>query len=185
MGIAHVMPLDNGDRKFVLYYTKYGEKHGDVDKTEIQQAIKAAMAKDIPESMRPSILVELEDFPHNPNGKVDRKKLPKPTSDSDFIAPQTDTEHYLHQLWCQMLELEQVSVADNFFELGGHSLMATKLINQINEHYGIAMPLKHLFTASNIADCATLIDQEVEQRDMSQLLAQGHDEDLETDEFVI
>ncbi|MCJ8272341.1 MAG: AMP-binding protein, partial [Psychrosphaera sp.] len=54
--IAHVVPLDSGDSKFVLYYTQYG----DLDKQAIEQSIKAVLAKDIPESMRPSMFVCLD-----------------------------------------------------------------------------------------------------------------------------
>jgi len=181
--IAHVVPLDNGDSKFVLYYTQYG----DVAKPVMEASIKAVLARDIPESMRPSIFVRLDEFPQNPNGKLDRKKLPKPSSDSDYIAPATDSEKYLHDLWCSMLELEQVSVLDGFFELGGHSLMATKLINQINGHYGISLPLRRFFEAANIRDCAMVIDDEVEKYHVSQLVVKDESADIhgESDEFVI
>jgi amino acid adenylation domain-containing protein len=181
--IAHVVPLDNGDSKFVLYYTQYG----DADKSIIEASIKAVLSKDIPESMRPSIFVQLEYFPHNPNGKVDRKKLPKPTSDSDFIAPSTDIEKYLHDLWCNMLELDQVSIVDSFFELGGHSLMATKLINKINEHYFITLPLRRFFEAATIQSCAIVIDDEVDKYRISQSLVKDENVDVqgEIDEFVI
>ena len=180
--IAHVMPLSNGDAKFVLYYTQYG----DLDKEAIEEAIKAVLAKDIPESMRPSMFIGLDEFPLNPNGKVDRKKLPKPSSTSQYVAPTTDTEKYLHGLWCDILELDRVSIADNFFEVGGHSLMATKLINKINEEYGITVPLKRFFEASNIHDCAIVINDEVEKCQLSQLLVKDESvDDEDIDEFVI
>ncbi|MFT4928346.1 MAG: amino acid adenylation domain-containing protein [Phenylobacterium sp.] len=181
--IAHVVPLDNGDSKFVLYYTQYG----DADKAVIEASIKAVMAKDIPESMRPSILVQLADFPHNPNGKVDRKKLPKPTSDAQVVAPSTATQQYLHDLWCTMLELDQISIEDSFFELGGHSLMATKLVNKINEHYAISLGLRQFFEASTIGDSAAVIDEEVDKCQLSQLVVSAENTQVngEIDEFVI
>jgi amino acid adenylation domain-containing protein len=181
--IAHVVALNNGDSKFALYYTKYGA----CDKSSIEASIKAVLAKDIPESMRPSIFVELESFPHNPNGKVDRKKLPKPTSSAQYVAPTTESEQYLHTLWCNMLELEKTSVVDSFFELGGHSLMATKVINKINENYAINLPLKRFFEASTIRQCAIVIDEEVQKCLLSQLVAidENADTNEEIDEFVI
>ncbi|NQZ09726.1 MAG: amino acid adenylation domain-containing protein, partial [Algicola sp.] len=183
--IAHVVPLDSGDNKFALYYTQYG----DADKSAIEASIKAVLSKNIPESMRPSIFVRLDEFPLNPNGKVDRKKLPKPTvgSATEYVAPSTDTEKYLHELWCTLLELERVSISDSFFELGGHSLMATKLINKINEHYGISVPMKRFFEASNIHDCAKVTDEEIEKCQLSQLLVNDDntDDDGDIDEFVI
>ncbi|MCF2857589.1 amino acid adenylation domain-containing protein [Pseudoalteromonas sp. SMS1] len=181
--IAHVVPLENGDSKFVLYYTVY-----DVDaKGDIEGQIKAVLAQSIPESMRPSVYVKLDAFPHNPNGKVDRNKLPKPTSQSSCMPPQSDTERYLHTLWCSMLELEQISIVDSFFELGGHSLMATKLINNINEHFEINLPLRRFFEASTIQQCGQVIDDEVETHSLSASVIKGDLDEMqgEVDEFVI
>ena len=194
--IAHVVSLNNGDSKFVLYYTRYHDDlpnnaGSQVDSTAIKALIKETLIEALPESMCPSVFVELDTFPHNPNGKVDRNKLPKPESTSQYIEPQSSTERFLQKLWSEMLELERVSVLDNFFELGGHSLMATKLLNQINQHYNINMPLKLLFTASTIRDCSALIDKEVEHQQLGQLLGGGNSPDeqqideQEFDEFVI
>lgn len=181
--IAHVMPLDNGDSKFVLYYTSY-DLGGN---SAIESLIKSTLVESIPESMRPSVYVHLAEFPHNPNGKVDRNKLPKPTSQSAFIPPSTQSEKDLHTLWCEMLELEQISIKDSFFELGGHSLMATKLINKINERHKITLPLRRFFEASTIQGCAQVIDDEVEKYQLGGAVIKSDKDEItgEVDEFVI
>ncbi len=181
--IAHVVALDNGESKFVLYYTQYGQQ----TKDELEAQIKGQLAKEVPESMRPTVFVALEQFPLNPNGKVDRKKLPKPTSQSAYVAPQDDYEQYVHNLWCEMLELERISVIDNFFELGGHSLMATKLINQINDVHHIQLPLRLFYEAATIRACAKVIAQQVTLRDLGRTLMQQALREItgEIDEFVV
>ncbi|KAF7767746.1 O-succinylbenzoic acid--CoA ligase [Pseudoalteromonas citrea] len=181
--IAHVMPLDSGDSKFLLYYTKYG----DIDRAVIEESIKSVLAKGVPESMRPSVFMQLDSFPYNPNGKVDRNKLPKPVTNSHYVAPSTESEKYLHELWCNILEVEQVSIVDGFFELGGHSLMATKLINHVNEHFKINLPLKLFWEASNIHSCAFEIDKAVDKLSLVDLLMsdEGEVAKEEVDELVI
>ncbi|MCG7540895.1 amino acid adenylation domain-containing protein [Pseudoalteromonas sp. CO348] len=181
--LAHVVPLESGDSKFALYYTTYTNGSN----TAIEDEIRTALAKEIPESMRPTVYMHLTEFPHNPNGKLDRTKLPKPVSSAGAIEPSTETEIYLSNLWSEVLELDHISVTDNFFELGGHSLMATKLVNLINKHFHISLPLKSFFESSTIQGCASIIDQELLQVKRSQAVLGGISNELEeeTDEFII
>lgn len=181
--IAHVVPLENGDSKFVLYYTNNGE----LEIAEVEKLIKQALKKQIPESMRPTLFMWLPGFPHNPNGKVDRNKLPQPSINSKYISPSSETEIYVHQLWCTALAMDKVSIIDGFFELGGHSLMATKMVNAINNYFGIKLPLKSFFETATIKGCAEVIDHE-----LNKLLVREHSEksrinepEGEVDEFVI
>ena len=88
-------------------------------------ALIAYLQQHLPDYMVPSVWVELEQLPLTQNGKIDKKALPKaePTlPDRPYVAPQTETEKKLSEIWKQILHLEQVGVQDNFFELGGHSL---------------------------------------------------------------
>ncbi len=45
-----------------------------------------------------------------------------------YVAPSTDTEHLLCQIFADILHVNQVGIHDNFFELGGHSLKATLVV---------------------------------------------------------
>src|SRR5690606_15806658 len=78
----------------------------------------------LPSFMVPDQIILLERFPLTPNGKVDRKALPKPQLDNqqDYVAPRTELEEKLAQLWSSVLNIPQVGVRDNFFQLGGQSL---------------------------------------------------------------
>jgi acyl carrier protein len=61
------------------------------------------------------------------NGKVDRDALPDPlenaTEESVYIAPTTDLEQMIAQVWQEVLEVQRVGINDNFFDLGGHSIL--------------------------------------------------------------
>ncbi|WP_027468179.1 non-ribosomal peptide synthetase [Deefgea rivuli] len=113
--------------------------------------LKAAIAAVLPDYMVPSILVALEALPLNPNGKVDRKALPKPElASQSYEAPQGEIEMTLAQIWAGVLGIEQVGRSDNFFELGGHSLLAMQLTARVQKEFKISANVLDIFQASNV-----------------------------------
>ncbi len=116
----------------------------------------------LPDYMVPGAFVMLDQLPLNPNGKVDRKALPdpdgdRPDLDSAFLAPRTDTEAQMVQVWATILKLETVGVCDNFFELGGNSLLAAQMIVHLQERFQIELPVRHLFENPTIEGLARTV----------------------------
>ncbi len=98
--------------------------------------------------MVPSHLLFLERMPLSPNGKLDRRALPKPDAglmQHDHMAPASALEKDVAAIWGELLGVERVGLTDNFFELGGHSLLATRLVSRIRQDLGIEVSLKSLF----------------------------------------
>ncbi len=99
----------------------------------------------LPEYVVPSAFVVLERFPLTPNGKVDRKALPRPevqvANSSKFAPPISQMEKLLAEIWSKVLGIKQVGPHDNFFEMGGHSFLVLRVIGEINRalnaRYGI------------------------------------------------
>ena len=128
-------------------------------------ALRAELARRLPEFMVPAAFVRLERLPRTPSGKVDLRALPapediRPTLSSEFIAPRTPTEILLATLWGEVLGLRQVGINDNFFtELGGHSLLATQLASRIRKAFNTELPLRELFSHPTIAQLATTLEE--------------------------
>jgi acyl carrier protein len=101
-------------------------------------------------------------IPLTPNGKVDRKALPKPeagvVSEKTYVPPRSETEQRVAAIWQEVLKVEKVGVYDNFFELGGHSVLATQVISRINHLFSMQLPLKSLFETKTMDILANLID---------------------------
>ncbi|QMS92433.1 NcpB [Nostoc edaphicum CCNP1411] len=146
-----------GDKRLVAYIVTHQDRQPTMG--EIRQFLKAKL----PDYMIPSAIVILESFPLTPNGKVDRRALPKPELDTalleKYVAPRTPVEEMLALLWAQVLKVEQVGISDNFFELGGHSLLATQLVSRIRTSFKVELPLRELFAASTITELTPLIQQ--------------------------
>lgn len=77
-------------------------------------------------------------------------ELERPDTLSGYVAPATDSEKKLAELWQTALGIGQVGVDDNFFELGGHSLMLTQLVGKAKKLMGIQLPLSQLFDKPTI-----------------------------------
>jgi len=123
-------------------------------------AIKAHLAAVLPDYMVPAQWVVLERMPLSPNGKLDRKALPKPElgqSRREYVAPQSDVEQRLAALWQEVLKVEQVGLADNFFELGGHSLLMVRLVSRIKAEFSIELPIQDAYLADDLGALAVLV----------------------------
>ena len=77
-----------------------------------------------------------------------------------YVAPQTDMERKLCELWQGLLHVERVGIQDNFFELGGHSLLAVRLFAQIEKIAGRKFPLVTLFQAPTVEQLARVLCRE-------------------------
>ncbi|MBD2506376.1 amino acid adenylation domain-containing protein [Nostoc muscorum FACHB-395] len=126
------------------------------------EQLRTFLIEQLPDYMIPSAFVEMESFPLTPNGKVNRRALPEPTTSrpelgQTFVEPRTPTEEILAGIWRDVLGLEQVGIYDNFFDLGGHSLLATQVIALTRKAFGIELPLLSLFESPAIAPLAQKI----------------------------
>ena len=86
--------------------------------------LKRYLGGRLPGYMVPDVLVRLEGLPRLPNGKVDRRNLPPPTSllNSDqYVPPATTTEKALALIWARVLNLpvDKIGRDDNFLIWAG------------------------------------------------------------------
>ncbi len=124
--------------------------------TELEQSL----AHKLPDFMLPSGWVMLEHFPLNANGKVDRQALPEPDQadhQTQYVAPQSELEAQLCEIWQQLLGVERVGVTDNFFNLGGHSLLLIKLLAMLKAKFKMTLNVKLIFELSDVRSLAAHI----------------------------
>ncbi|GAB3930924.1 non-ribosomal peptide synthetase [Larkinella terrae] len=137
-------------------------KHNVVVPQEQVQVWKQQIRKNLPDYMVPNNFVVLAKLPLTPNGKIDKKALPDPMLDgvenrTGFMAPRTDIEKLVADIWKECLRLEKISVFDNFFELGGHSLIAVQVMTRLEKKTGKRLPLSMLFEYPTIEKLASIL----------------------------
>ena len=153
-GVVHPHEDASGVKYLVAYYTVAEESVKNAD-------IRTYLKESLPDYMVPTAFVEMEAMPLTPNGKVDRKSL-KPESSivevTEYVAPSTEVEQAIADIWESVLAKDKIGINDNFFEIGGHSLLAVQIVSRVKEKYEVEFPLKVLFETTTIAAMANYIE---------------------------
>ncbi|AUS79782.1 non-ribosomal peptide synthetase [Actinoalloteichus sp. AHMU CJ021] len=120
------------------------------------EVLRDALRRFLPEYLVPAAVVVLEALPLTGNGKVDRAALPAPEFQSAdrHVAPRTDTEKVLCEVWAEVLRLDRVGVTDNFFELGGDSILSIQVVSKARAA-GVVFTSRELFQRQTIAALAS------------------------------
>jgi non-ribosomal peptide synthase protein (TIGR01720 family) len=120
--------------------------------------IRSLLRDRVPEYLIPSSFVTLKTLPRLPNGKVDRRSLPRPNDVGSgpahsFQLPRNHIEKQLAALWAETLGVDRVGVHDNFFELGGDSIVSIQLVSRARRE-GIGITVNQLFQHPTVAELA-------------------------------
>jgi acyl carrier protein len=131
--------------------------------------LQSYLKEKLPEHMIPSAFVMLDTLPLLPNGKVNRRELPAPSSsrfDANriYIAPRNPVEEELAEMWSEILGVEGIGVEDNFFLMGGHSLLATQAISRIREAFHVQLPLRSIFETPTVAGLGEKIVENIAEQ---------------------
>jgi amino acid adenylation domain-containing protein len=132
--------------------------------------LRNALTRQLPGHMVPATLTVLDQFPLTGNGKVDRNALAalldqanaSGSADAareagDLALPRGEIEPVLARLWSRLLQVPAVGRTDSFFVLGGDSLVATRMVTDVRERFGVAVALREFFAAPTVSKLAALI----------------------------
>ncbi len=155
---AVVDRIDARGEKRLVAYVEGAAEEPDV------AGLRSALTEYVPAYMVPSAYVIVDELPYTPNGKLAHDALPAPDWDQArageaFVAPRTETERRLAEIWSTLLGVADIGVGDNFFALGGHSLLAMQLMSRVREELGSSLSLRAVFDAPTIAALAGEVER--------------------------
>jgi amino acid adenylation domain-containing protein len=134
------------------------------DNSELIHQWRNNLRTSVPDYMVPDNFVVIDAIPLTPNGKVDKKALAaqqiETVQNVQYIAPRTDVEKLVADIWTELLGIEQVGIHDNFFELGGHSLIAVQVMARIEKETGKRLPLAILFENSTVEKLSLMLEMD-------------------------
>jgi len=173
---------DPSDQRLVAYLVLMPGSCLDPD------AVRSTLRAKLPEYMVPTLFEVLEALPLTGNGKIDRKRLPRPQTNkpaaeaattiaSDVLM--TAPQRRVASVWREVLRTSRVGLQDNFFDLGGHSLLLVKLQAGLTREFGRELPLVELFQRTTVSAQAarlslTTVESDAVQRARARAEKQVH-----------
>jgi amino acid adenylation domain-containing protein len=147
----------NGEQLLTAYLIESGV--GQVD----LPALRAELARWLPDLMVPVKWGFIDQIPLTPNGKRDRLALAsQPLSKEPIInkhrAPQSALEVTIAEVWEGVLDVKGIGLDDNFFQLGGHSFLALKVLSQLRNLIRQPLSLPLLFETKSLGELAGALE---------------------------
>jgi amino acid adenylation domain-containing protein len=146
-----------GDKRLAAYLVFEAGK--DVAVTELRKYL----LKKIPDYMVPHHFVRLDAMPLSPNGKTDRRALPKPvvdrSTDKNYVAPRNKAENVIAEIWQELLDVANIGINDSFFDLGGHSLLVVKMLRKLKKSFTEDLTIVDLFQYPTIATLTEFLNK--------------------------
>jgi|AGTN01.1.fsa_nt_gi amino acid adenylation domain/amino acid adenylation domain len=124
------------------------------DEAGIAAAAREALSTRLPNYMVPALFHPVRTWPLLPNGKVDRRGLPRPDTqpphDRPFREPAPGAETALALVWRQVLGIGRIGADDDFFALGGDSILSLQVVARARAQ-GLALSVKDVFRRPTLA----------------------------------
>lgn len=123
--------------------------------------LREHLALRLPAFMVPDAVVLLDTLPLTTNGKLDTTALPDPDPEgaaAGYVAPRSDAEALVVDLWQEVLGLPRVGVLDDFLALGGDSLLVTRVAAHIRAGVGLDVSIRDVFESPTPAALAARIE---------------------------
>jgi acyl carrier protein len=106
-------------------------------------------------------LIPRQSLPLTDQGEIDKQQLIRELQgqeNSEWIAPRTEAEGKVAQIWQNVLNLPQIGIHDNFFELGGHSLLASQVISRLRDVFSVELSLQSLLEYPTVASLTQTLE---------------------------
>ncbi|GAB33678.1 non-ribosomal peptide synthetase [Gordonia otitidis] len=116
------------------------------------------LARSLPEYMRPTAWVLLDEMPLNNSGKVARRLLPEPQIAAvDHVAPTGPAEERLAAIFDEVLGTDGVSADASLFDVGGNSLSAMRIAARATDAFDVDVTIRDVFEAGTVRTLASTI----------------------------
>ncbi|NER13674.1 amino acid adenylation domain-containing protein [Leptobacterium flavescens] len=158
--IGYKLPEESSSdsNKLIAYYTG--------DEKRSSSELRQELGKSLPGYMIPVHFKHMEALPLTPNGKIDRMALQdlndaQLSMDTPYVAPQTEIEEIMAEIWAEVLKMDKVGIHDDFIALGGHSLAAIRVTARMNEAFEMDFALNTVFEYPTIAEFSKHIENTI------------------------
>jgi acyl-CoA synthetase (AMP-forming)/AMP-acid ligase II/acyl carrier protein len=169
---------------FSVFHSRLGEavaaavvlkENAAVQERDLRQFVSSRL---IPFKVPQQILFAAS-IPRNHLGKVQRSAVAEHFAgllQRPFVAPESEVEVALAEIWSEVLRVSSVGRDDDFFSLGGDSLLAMQIVSRVKDRLEFDLPLRTLFQNPILQDLAAAVVQarsaEPDDAELETLLAE-------------
>ncbi|KAK4165620.1 putative hybrid NRPS/PKS enzyme [Cladorrhinum sp. PSN259] len=165
--VCHVRRRDGGkedDASAAFLVAHVVLKPGMLDPdSRLRELVSSQSLAELPQYMRPSVIVPLPFMPLSHHGKVDRKLLSKaPLKKEQRKVTGKPSLGDMEAIWREVLvgivsQDQRLDQNSDFFLVGGNSLLLIHVKNKIKERTGRDIPLLSLFQGSTLGKMAATV----------------------------
>ena len=131
--------------------------------SEIDTAkLKEDISQELTDYMVPTFFIQLDELPLNPNGKLDRKKLPLPSVDdeiSEVIEASNELERQVLDMCQDIISRDDFGVTTNLFNIGFTSLTVIQLLARISEELKVDVSIIDMMKSKTVLEIVDLIKE--------------------------
>lgn len=155
----------------------------------LQAQLQEYLRTKLPAYAVPTLIIPMPAMPLNPNGKIDKPKLPFPDADSisvsrrrksSMLQPLTSSEMQLAQLWSKLIPgliAKTVKPSESFSAIGGDSMKIQRLAYQIRKTLGVNVPTMELIKNSTLKAMAAAIERRTAADSLNGYTGNGEKQD--------
>lgn len=116
------------------------------------------------------VLLKPYSIPMTSSGKIRRRQtkalyqagklasLYNKVARQEVVKPAGEVETKVHSIWCEILDIDEISVNTGFFELGGDSIKAIQIAGALSEHYrSLQLQESQILSCASIREMAQLV----------------------------
>lgn len=151
---------NNGQKRLVAYIAS--EKQ--VDDAGFSIVLTAHAASELPGYMVPSRFMVLPELPLSSNGKLDRKRLPKPDWNDGAKKSGAQTQATTIQAKALLsavqtvLDNKSVTLDTNIFDIGGNSVQMVQINRRLRDEIGLELSVAEMFDHPTLASYAGYLE---------------------------
>jgi acyl carrier protein len=128
-----------------------------VGETELREFVASRLAA----FKVPRQILIVSEIPKGSFGKLQRSRLAEllhvqardqesPADKREYVAPRTEDEMVLADIWLRILGVEVIGIHDDFFQLGGDSILATQVVSHVRQIMGVELSPIAIFETPTI-----------------------------------
>jgi acyl carrier protein len=115
----------------------------------------------------PGLIEIVAHIPKSAGGKIKRSELAaalgitqrkRRTTGGKLVAPRSELERQLADIWTQLLELDRIGMDEDVFALGADSITVMQVLSRLRAHFGVHFSLKDIFDAPTVATLAARLE---------------------------